>query len=99
MTYPTVYPTGVTVYDPKKSWSGYTIFQAKDVGALLIDMNGGGVQLCTARPPAGDHRGRGPTLPGEQCALRYQQVKSRINNNMNSANITRRRDTEESQSY
>ena len=45
MTYPSVYPTGATVYDPKRCWNGYTIFQAKEVGALLIDMNGGEVQL------------------------------------------------------
>lgn len=36
----TVYPTGTTIYEPKKCWNGYTIFQAKDVGATLIDMNG-----------------------------------------------------------
>lgn len=45
MGHPTVYPTGVTIYDPERSWSGYTIFQAKGVGALLIDMNGREVQL------------------------------------------------------
>jgi len=45
MTYPSVYPTGATVYDPARCWNGYTIFQAKEVGALLIDMNGGEVQL------------------------------------------------------
>ena len=44
MTYPSVYPTGATVYDPARCWNGYTIFQAKEVGALLIDMNGGEVQ-------------------------------------------------------
>lgn len=35
-----IYPTGTTIYDPEQSWSGYTIFQARDVGATLIDMNG-----------------------------------------------------------
>ena len=45
MTYPSIYPTGATIYNPEKCWSGYTIFQAKEVGALLIDMNGGEVQL------------------------------------------------------
>ncbi len=45
MTYPSVYPTGVTVYDPAKCWNGYTIFQANELGALLIDMNGTEVQL------------------------------------------------------
>ena len=36
----TVYPTGVTIYDSEKCWNGYTVFQAKDIGATLIDMNG-----------------------------------------------------------
>ena len=41
MSYPSVYPTGATVYDPEACWNGYTIYHAKEVGALLIDMNGG----------------------------------------------------------
>lgn len=45
MTYPSVYPTGTTIFDPEKCWNGYTIFQAKEVGALLIDMSGNEVQL------------------------------------------------------
>ncbi|MBN1846982.1 MAG: aryl-sulfate sulfotransferase [Deltaproteobacteria bacterium] len=41
----TIFPTNVTIYDPEKCWNGYTVFQAsmqraKDVGAVLIDMNG-----------------------------------------------------------
>lgn len=40
MGHPTVYPTGVTLYDPKKAWSGYTIIPTKGQGATLIDMNG-----------------------------------------------------------
>ena len=35
-----VYPTGTTIYDTDRCWNGYTIFQARDVGATLIDMNG-----------------------------------------------------------
>jgi len=45
MTYPSVYPTGATIYNPEKCWSGYTVFQAKEVGAMVIDMNGSEVQL------------------------------------------------------
>jgi len=45
MGYPSVYPTGVTVYDPERAFSGYTLFQAPGQGALLIDMNGREVQL------------------------------------------------------
>ena len=40
MGYPTVYPTGATIYNPEKCWNGYTVFQAKDLGATIIDMNG-----------------------------------------------------------
>jgi len=45
VTYPSIFPTGTTLYNPTKCWNGYTIFQAKEVGALLIDMNGGEVQV------------------------------------------------------
>ena len=45
MTYPTVYPTGATVYNPEKCFNGYTVFQAKELGALVIDMNGGEINL------------------------------------------------------
>src|SRR3954471_20276767 len=45
MGHPSVYPTGVTVYDPEQAWSGYTIFQAPGLGALLIDMSGRELQL------------------------------------------------------
>lgn len=43
-----VYPTGTTIFDPLKCWNGYTIFPASmfnadDVGAVLIDMNGNAV--------------------------------------------------------
>ena len=37
---PNVYPTGVTIYDPEKAWSGYTLFPTSQYGATLIDMNG-----------------------------------------------------------
>jgi hypothetical protein len=45
MGFPSVYPTGTTVYDPQKSWSGFTVFQAFETGAVLIDMNGQVQQL------------------------------------------------------
>jgi len=40
MGYPSIYPTGTTIYDPEKCWNGYTVFPAHHVGATLIDMNG-----------------------------------------------------------
>ena len=40
MGYPKVYPTGTTIYNPEKCFNGYTLFQANEHGAMLIDMNG-----------------------------------------------------------
>ena len=38
---PTVFPTGTTIYDPTKAWSGFTVLSTLDTPALLvIDMNG-----------------------------------------------------------
>ena len=45
MSYPSVYPTGVTIYQPEKCWSGYTIYQAREQGAMLVDMNGAEVNF------------------------------------------------------
>lgn len=40
MGHPSVYPTGVTLYDPDQAYNGYTIMPVKEQGAVLIDMNG-----------------------------------------------------------
>jgi len=45
MTYPSIYPTGTTIYDPSQCWNGYTVFQARELGAMIIDMNGTEVKL------------------------------------------------------
>jgi hypothetical protein len=45
MTYPSIYPTGATIYNKDKCFNGYTVFQAKELGALIIDMNGREVRL------------------------------------------------------
>ena len=38
---PSVYPTGTTIYQPDKAWSGYTVLNSTGRGgAVLIDMNG-----------------------------------------------------------
>src|SRR5262245_37353733 len=44
---PTVYPTGTTIYDPARAWSGYTVFVLPQTGAVLIDMNGKAVRQWT----------------------------------------------------
>ncbi len=40
MGHPSVYPTSATLYDPQRAWSSYTLFQATEHGAVLVDMNG-----------------------------------------------------------
>ncbi|MDR1603667.1 MAG: aryl-sulfate sulfotransferase [Gracilibacteraceae bacterium] len=45
MGYPTVFPTGVTVYNPEKCCNGFTVFGINGMGALLIDMNGAEMRL------------------------------------------------------
>lgn len=38
---PTVFPTGTTIYDPAKAWSGYTVLSTLSTPAVIvIDMNG-----------------------------------------------------------
>lgn len=44
MGFPTIYPTGVTLYNKDKAYNGYTLYPSKK-GALLIDMNGNEVKL------------------------------------------------------
>ncbi|NTU52735.1 MAG: thioredoxin [Chlorobiaceae bacterium] len=61
MGHPTIYPTGVTIYNPEEAWGGYTILQAAETGALLIDMNGREVQLWK-----GLHGFPNKLLPGGQ---------------------------------
>ena len=40
-TAPSIFPTGTTIYDPAKAWSGYTVFDTpNEQGAVMIDMNG-----------------------------------------------------------
>jgi hypothetical protein len=46
MGHPTVYPTGVTVYNKEKAFNGYTVYPSGK-GALLINMNGDEVNLWT----------------------------------------------------
>src|SRR5687767_3639867 len=36
-----IYPTGTTIYDPARAWSGYTVLSPLQTqAALVIDMNG-----------------------------------------------------------
>ena len=40
MGYPSVFPTGTTVYNPNKCWNGYTIYPA--IGVILLGGKGQG---------------------------------------------------------
>lgn len=40
MSYPSVFPTGTTIYKPEKCFNGFTVFPANGLGIVLIDMNG-----------------------------------------------------------
>ncbi|MBW2066319.1 MAG: ArsR family transcriptional regulator, partial [Deltaproteobacteria bacterium] len=36
---PTIFPTGVTIYDPDKAHNCYVLFDGRDGRSYLIDMN------------------------------------------------------------
>lgn len=42
---PSVYPTGVTHYEPERAWNGYVLFTGQDKKTHLIDMNGKDVHV------------------------------------------------------
>jgi len=42
-----VFPMGVTRYNPQKAWNGYTLMPVHGIGAVLIDMNGNVVKTWT----------------------------------------------------
>lgn len=42
---PTVFPTGVTIYDPDKAYNCFVSFDGRDGHAYLIDMNGNDVKI------------------------------------------------------
>ena len=42
---PTVFPTGVTIYEPERAFNCYVLFDGRDDRAHLIDMNGNEVKV------------------------------------------------------
>lgn len=73
MGYPSIFPTGTTVYDKEKAFNGYTVFPSAK-GALLIDMNGREVQLWAGLGgfpnkilPGGYVMGTTGTRPGKKA--------------------------------
>ncbi len=70
MARPSVFPTGVTIYDPARAWNGFTLFPCGQ-GAALVDMNGRlvhlwcGVHAMPVKPlPGGQILGSVGQLPG-----------------------------------
>ena len=62
----TVYPTGTTIYDPDRSWNGFTVLSPLATPAVLvIDLNG---TVATLRLQ--QLRGRPALLPGYRVAAR-----------------------------
>lgn len=60
---PSVYPTGTTIYDPARAWSGFTVLSPLGTqAALVIDMNG----TVVKRWDGYNHSAGGPArvLPG-----------------------------------
>jgi outer membrane protein assembly factor BamB len=49
LEYPTVYPTGTTIYKPDKCWNGFTIidpsYNYRHPGVYIIDMNGNIIKM------------------------------------------------------
>lgn len=58
MGQPSVFPHGVTVYNPEKCWNGYTIVPLINDGVLLFDMNGNEIRRWNmqAMPPKASAR-------------------------------------------
>ena len=56
MGQPLVFPHGVTVYNPEKCWSGYTIVPLINDGVLLFDMNGNEVRRWNMHAKASSRR-------------------------------------------
>ena len=76
--FPSVYPTGTTIYKPEKSWNGYTIFPAADFGMALIDMNGNVVNQWKETPFTYANPSR--LLPGGHAMRPVGSRKYRIYN-------------------
>jgi hypothetical protein len=57
LAFPTVFPHGTTIYNPKRCFNGYTVFgtEVEQEGTVLIDMNGNVVRqwkdICQAEHP------------------------------------------------
>ncbi len=58
MSTPTIYPTGATIYNPEKCWSGYTVYIARDTGVALVnnryrdELEDNGIFIATVNTPA-----------------------------------------------
>ena len=81
---PSIYPTGVTIYNKEKAYNGFNLYESA-LGATLVDMNGRIVKLWSGvhgnpvKPlPGGQILASAGTinkhLPGASCAEKMLQV-------------------------
>jgi hypothetical protein len=81
---PSVYPTGVTIFDPAKAWNGYTVLSPLGgQAAIVIDMNGNivkqwdGYVSSAGGPvrilPGGVVMGAAGAVPGKQESMELVQ--------------------------
>src|SRR5262245_11424504 len=81
---PSVYPFGVTIYEPEQTWNGYTVLSLLGApGVAVIDMNGhvvkewSGFNSAAGGPmrllPNGEVIGAVGSRPGRQESLRLAQ--------------------------
>lgn len=76
---PSIYPTGVTIYDRERAFNGYTLFNSV-YGATLIDMNGRLVKVWKGiseplKPlPGGNVIGSSGLIPGPPGAASKRRL-------------------------
>lgn len=73
MSYPSIYPTGTTIYDPSRCFNGFTVYEAKELGVIVMDMNGREVQFFK-----GLHGFPPKILPGGQLLAQTGERNTRF---------------------
>ena len=87
-----VYPTGTTIYQPDKTWSGFTLLDAADGdGAVLIDMNGNIVRRWPELAGMGPFRmfSDGYVMGGSEYRAPYQESIALIEYNWEGEEVWR----------
>ncbi len=87
-----VYPTGTTIYQPDKTWSGFTLLDTADGdGAVLIDMNGNIVRRWPELAGMGPFRmfPDGYVMGGSEFRAPYQESIALIEYNWEGEEVWR----------